>query len=50
MFKHPSVVASAGGLVVLAAVDAFGNTPVWAWAAWAALTAVAVSQAVRSRA
>lgn len=44
---HPSVLATAGVGVVLAALSAGPGLPWWMWAAWAALGAVAVGQAAR---
>lgn len=47
-FTHPSVLATAaaGGALAVAATQT--DVPWWLWAAWVALGAVAVAQAVRS--
>lgn len=46
-WKHPSLVASAGALVVLAVAEVSIDVPWWAWVAWAVLTVLAVAQARR---
>lgn len=47
-FTHPSVLATAAAGGVLAAAATQTDVPWWLWATWAALGAVAVTQAVRS--
>jgi hypothetical protein len=44
---HPSVLATAGAGVVLVAASTVTDVPWWLWAAWAALGAMSVGQAVR---
>lgn len=45
---HPSVLASATAGTALALAATQTDVPVWLWAAWAALTAIAVTQAARA--
>lgn len=50
VIKHRSVQASAAAGVALAAAEVATDLPWWVWVAWAALSAVAVGQAVRAEA
>lgn len=45
---HPSVLATGTAGAVLAIAATQTHVPLWLWGVWAALGAVAVTQAVRS--
>lgn len=45
-WKHPSLVASSGALVVLAVAEASIDLSWWVWGVWAVLTVLAVVQAL----
>lgn len=47
VLRHPSVATSVGAGVLLAGGTLLVDVPWWLWAAWAALAAVSVGQAVR---